>query len=1168
MQCAACGEMNRDGARFCDNCGAALNFVCPQCAAELRPHARFCDHCGYHLQQTRAQAGDAAAAPEKAPALRPGDSPPRLRERRAVHGERRIVTVMFVDTVDHTRMSEQLGEETMYDIVQGCYDRMREAAHRYDGTVQFTGDGIFALFGAPVAYEDSARRAVATAVEIRRRLESYAEDVKKRHQINCRYRIGLNTGPVVVGNITDDRALEYTAVGDTVNLASRMETLAEPGEIYMTEATFKAVRDYYECERVGDLKIKGKQRPVTAYRVVREKPVHTRIEAAASRGLTPYTGREQELNVLQSFWKQAEQGRGQVALISGEAGIGKSRLLFEFRHQLEGEHVLWMEGQCTSFGENVAYLPFINFLKKSFGIREGDDERAMQDKIRDSIADWDEQSRRAIPYLRYLLNLDPEDDAVMKMDPMERRAGIIDSYRLLMRQISKTQPLVLVVEDLHWIDRKSLELLEALVDSVSGQPVLMILTHRPEFRHSLGERSFVSRIALVPLTAPETCAMACGLLHVKKIDAALEALIQKKTEGNPFYVEEVTRSLMETGALRRSNGSYALSNNAADVHVPDSIQEIILARLDRLDGPAREALQVASVIGREFTGWLVERLTQAREAGGPPFNELKALELIHEHAYFPELSYMFKHALTHEVAYSTLLLTRRRSLHKMVATVIEELYADRLPEQYEMLARHYCEAEEWDKALEYLEKAGDKSIANYANQEALQFFAKILDICERIPGPAYVAFAFRAGMQRGWVNFLIGRYLDAVADMNRIIATARNHGDAEIERTATLYRGWFEKYAHEFEQCEETLKTIVRSPDDKLDSEVAIGGAMAFYAMCKVTNRHEEAEAYATALEPVVYDANDPITIGHWKVYRALDMGWRGRYADALAILRREMRVQHSAFPMILQTYMSWTEGLLLGAVGQYRASIEKLRRVIADNERMGEVATRARAMNTLGWVYTDLQDYARAAELNHEGIEVALLEGPEPEKISNARLNIADGLIAQGRYEEAEKQLAPVLEVMRNPTPQDRWMLWRFSQHALMVAAELALVRGDSAEAIRFLDECDALAGPSSSVKFLVKSGRLRGRVHLAEKDLGEAARYLDEAVSRARTLGHPPERWRTLLAAADVSAALGDNDRYKALRAEARAELERALIQLEETPVRDTFRSSALFNEVVVQA
>ncbi|MEX2015920.1 MAG: adenylate/guanylate cyclase domain-containing protein, partial [Candidatus Hydrogenedentales bacterium] len=850
MQCASCGETNRDGARFCDTCGAALSMVCPKCEAALRPHARFCDRCGHNLRPETPKIEAAESAPAiGASGLQLAKAVPRLRERLSVHGERRIVTVMFVDAVDHTKISETLGEETMYGLVQGCYDRMRDAAHRYDGTVQFTGDGIFALFGAPVAYEDSGRRAVAAAVEIRNRLDSYAADIKTQHNVTCRYRFGLNTGPVVVGNITDDRALEYTAVGDTVNLASRMETLAEPGEIYMTETTFKAVRDYYECERVGDLKVKGKQRPVTAYRVVREKPVQTRIEAAANRGLTPYTGREQELTVLQSFWKQAEQGRGHIALLSGEAGMGKSRLLFEFRHMLEGEHALWIEGQCTTFGENVAYLPFINFLKKSFGIREGDHDRAMQDKIRETSANWDAKTLRAVPYLKYLLNLDPEDDGVMKMDPMERRAGIIESYRALMWQMAHTQPLVLVVEDLHWIDRKSMELLEALVESVVGQPVLMILTHRPEYRHSLGERSFVSRVALAPLTPAETRSMACRLLHVNEIDPALDVFIQQKAEGNPFYVEEVTRSLIETGALRRSNGAYALTSDASRVHVPDSIQEIILARLDRLEGPAREAIQVASVVGREFTGWLVERLTQAKEEGAAPLNELKALELIYENAYFPELSYMFKHALTHEVAYSTLVLTRRRDLHRMVATVIEELYADRLPEQYEMLARHYCEAEEWDKALEYLEKAGDKAIANYANQEALQFFGKILDICDRQPDRAYFSFAFRAGMQRGWVNFLIGHYLEGVEDMNRVIAKARNHGDLENERLATIYRGWFEKYAHEFEQCEETLRTIVATPETKLDDQILISGAVAWYALCKVTNRHEEANRFAINIE-------------------------------------------------------------------------------------------------------------------------------------------------------------------------------------------------------------------------------------------------------------------------------------------------------------------------------
>ncbi|MCH7812252.1 MAG: AAA family ATPase [Chloroflexi bacterium] len=456
MHCPSCGQENREGASFCDGCAAPLAQACPNCEAELRPSARFCDSCGHRL----AEPAKPATAADPRSYTPPHLAEKILRDRAALEGERRTVTVLFSDAVGFTPISERLDEEEVYDLMQGCLGRMMDAVHRYEGTItQFRGDGVMALFGAPIAHEDAARRAVAAALEMQQSLDEYAAEIKQRHPIECRFRVGLNTGPVVVGKISDDLDMDYTALGDTVNLASRMEELAEAGSVYLSEHTYRAVQDYFECEPLGPLEVKGKAEPVVAYRALREKAARTRFEAAAERGLTPFVGRDQELTVLRGYLEQAKRGQGQVVFVLGEAGIGKSRLLLEFRRSTLDEGVTWLEGHCSAIGKNTPYLPIIDILKRDFGVEEGDNDTAIIGKVDEGTAGWDETARTTVPYLKYLLNVDPGDDAVTNMDPMERRAGVFDGLRALLLQESARQPLVALVEDLHWVDEKTEEAL-------------------------------------------------------------------------------------------------------------------------------------------------------------------------------------------------------------------------------------------------------------------------------------------------------------------------------------------------------------------------------------------------------------------------------------------------------------------------------------------------------------------------------------------------------------------------------------------------------------------------------------------------------------------------------------------------------------------------------------
>jgi class 3 adenylate cyclase len=408
MECPACGQANRDGAAFCDACGTALKRVCPQCGNDVRPAAKFCDTCGTPLAAKPAELETPAHLARKI-----------LEDRGRIEGERRTVTVLFADAKGFTPLSERLGEEKIYEFVQRCVELMVAGVHRHEGTVtQFTGDGIVALFGAPIAHEDSARRGVAAALDIQRSLAEYIDNAL----IDTAFRIGLNTGPVVVGRISDDLSMDYTAVGDTVNLAARMEQMCEPRTVFLTENTYRLVSDYFDFEDVGFADVKGKAEPVHIYKAVTEKGVRTRLDAAIARGLSPFTGRERELDMLKAFWNDALGGRGQIVLVSGEPGIGKSRLLLEFRRSLPDD-VIWREAQCVPYGEGIPYLPVVDLVKSGFAIGEGDDEGTIIEKVDLDTSEWTPAGQKTAPYLKFLLQVDPGDAAIETMDPADRRAG-------------------------------------------------------------------------------------------------------------------------------------------------------------------------------------------------------------------------------------------------------------------------------------------------------------------------------------------------------------------------------------------------------------------------------------------------------------------------------------------------------------------------------------------------------------------------------------------------------------------------------------------------------------------------------------------------------------------------------------------------------------------------
>jgi class 3 adenylate cyclase len=756
MQCPRCLHDNPAGGVFCQECGSRLEAACPSCGGTNQLGAKFCKKCGQRLAPgggTGAQATPKFGTPETY-------TPKHLAEKiltskSALEGERKQVTVLFVDVTDFTSLSERLDPEEVHALMTRAFELMLAEVHRYEGTVnQFLGDGIMALFGAPLAHEDHARRAVHTALGIRKALEGYQEDLRERRGIALRFRQGLNTGLVVVGSIGNDLRMDYTAVGDTTNVAARLQQAAEPGRILISETTHRLVHGHFETQAVGALRVKGKAEAVRAWEVLAARAGRTRLDVEAERGLTPFVGRARELRLLSECFEKARAGQGQVVFLVGDPGIGKSRLLLEFSRQL-GDAATWSEGRCLSFGRAMAFHPLVDLLRRAAGIEEVDPDATIIEKLERHALGYGEDLRPALPWLRYLLSVDPGDPSVLAKTPQERRGELFHALRRLTVRAAQGSPQVVVFEDLHWIDPAAEQYVVRLADGIAASRVLLVVTYRPGYTHPLGDRTYHTRIVPAPLSTEESVLMAEAILATAELPAELKALIGRKAEGNPFYVEEVVKSLHEVGAVRRDNGRCILTMPLETVSLPDTIQDVIMARIDRLEDAPKRMVQLAAVIGREFTGRLIDRLAEVPGRTEEFLQELKALELIYEKSLFPELAYMFKHAVTQDVAYNSLLEKRRRELHRRIGLGIEALYADRLAEHYEVLAHHFSKAEAWDKAVDYFVKAGEKSAKAFALREALSLYTEALEIATRLGEavpPATLMAVHRAlsGLHFGW----------------------------------------------------------------------------------------------------------------------------------------------------------------------------------------------------------------------------------------------------------------------------------------------------------------------------------------------------------------------------------------------------------------------------------
>jgi class 3 adenylate cyclase/tetratricopeptide (TPR) repeat protein len=658
-----------------------------------------------------------------------------LTSRAALEGERKQVTVLFADLKGSMELLAERDPEEARQLLDPVLEYMMEAVHRYEGTVnQVMGDGIMALFGAPLAHEDHAVRACYAALRMQEAVKQYAVEVQRSHGMPIHMRVGLNAGEVVVRSIGSDLHMDYTAVGQTTHLAARMEQMAMPGSILITPAVLGLVEGFVQVKALGAMPVRGLRDPVEVYEVTGAGVVRSRLQAAAVRGLTRFVGRQHELEAVQQALTQAQAGHGQVVALVGEAGVGKSRLVYEVVHSHRTQGWLVLESASVSYGKASPYLPVIDLLKRYCHVEERDDLRAIRAKVTGQILTLDEALQETIPALLALLDALPADSPFLTLDPPQRRQHTLDALKRLLLRESQVQPLLLVFEDLHWIDTETQALLDNLVESLPTARLLLLVNYRPEYQHGWGSKTYYRQIRLDPLAPASADEFLQALLGDDPSMGPLKPLLIERTGGNPFFLEESVRTLVEMGMLVGAPGAYRLAQPLTSLQMPATVQAVLAARIDRLPPEEKHVLQTAAVIGNESPLPLLQAIAELPEADlHRGLAHLQAAEFLYETRLFPEREFTFKHALTHEVAYNGLLQERRRGLHARIVEALEGLYANRLDEQVERLAHHAFRGEVWDKACTYYRQTGAKAMEQSAYRAVAVSYEQALVALEHLP---------------------------------------------------------------------------------------------------------------------------------------------------------------------------------------------------------------------------------------------------------------------------------------------------------------------------------------------------------------------------------------------------------------------------------------------------
>jgi class 3 adenylate cyclase/tetratricopeptide (TPR) repeat protein len=727
MRCSKCGANNREGRKFCAKCAAPVACLCPQCGASNEPGEDFCGECAAPLGSPPAPLPKRASS---AP-IQIADTP----APENFEGERKTITALFADIKGSMDLIETLDPEEARAIVDPALKLMMDAAHRYGGYVaQSTGDGIFAMFGAPVAHEDHPQRALWAASRMQDEMQRYSAKLREAGHPPLEARVGVNTGEVVMRSLPTEEGghTEYVPVGHSISLAARMEVLAPVGSIATTQEVRSLCEGYFLFKSLGPTRVKGVSDPVNVYEVTGPGPLRTHFQLSTHRGLTQFVGRGTEMEAMARAAELAKAGHGQLVCVVAEPGVGKSRLFHEFKARNQRGWMV-LEAFSVSHGEASAYLPVIDLLHSYFRIAPEDDTRTRREKVSGRVLTLDRKLEDALPYLLGLLGLTEGDDPLARMDARIRRQRTLKALKRILLRESLNQPLIVIFEDLHWIDEETQAFLNLLADSIGTAKLLLLMTHRPEYSHSWGSKTYYTQLRLDPLGKESASEMFDALLGVntQTIDAALLALkhlIVEKTEGTPLFMEEVYQALIEEGALIR-NGVVKLARPLNALKIPTTVQAILASRIDRLPAAEKQLLHTVAAIGTEFSLRIAAQVVgESEDELASMLSNLQQREFVYERLAGGDIEYVFKHALTLEVAYNSILIEKRKLLHERTAQAIESLFAKRLDDHADQLAHHYVLSDNTWKAVKYLHLAGRRALERSTPAQALNNMRSSLEL--------------------------------------------------------------------------------------------------------------------------------------------------------------------------------------------------------------------------------------------------------------------------------------------------------------------------------------------------------------------------------------------------------------------------------------------------------
>lgn len=976
MNCPSCGHSNRSGARFCGNCAAPLTepSSCPSCGAENPVGQRFCDACGEALP---AEVPSVLGADADAREVRP-EVPDHLAEkirasRRSLEGERKQVTVLFADVVGSMDLAERIEAEQWRKVMEGFFGILCDAVHRFEGTVdKFTGDGAMALFGAPIAHEDHAQRACFAALHLQRELSSYATELRREQAISFAVRVGLNSGEVVVGSIGPDLGMEYTAIGHTVGLAQRMEQLAEPGKAFLTGDTASLVEGYFSLDDLGVYQIKGASRALRVHELTGVGAARGRLDISRARGFSRLVAREEELKILESTWQQALEGEGLVIGVVGEAGVGKSRLCHEFAERHRDGGVPVYHAAAKAHTKSVPLLPVLELLRTYFQITPEDSELTARERIAGKLLLLDERFSEDLPLMFDFLAVPDPERRPPRMDPEARQRLLLGLTKRLIRAESAREPAINVFEDLHWLDPASEVFLAHHVEAIRGSRSLTIVNFRPGYQAPWMSKSYYRQIALTPLAPSDAERMLAGLLGPDPSLARLPELICDRTAGNPFFIEELVQSLVESGSLQGERSAYRLVAPVTDAAVPATVQAVLSARIDRLSQTDKAVLQAAAVIGPEFSELLLTQVSRLEMAElDDALHNLVSAEFVYQSELSPEAVYAFLHPLTREVAYSSQLAERRAAMHAEVASAISEQNPDRLEELAALIAGHWQAAGEKLDAARWYARAAAWSGTNDPTR-SLEHWREVQALADSLPESAEsTALGLSARLSRLQFNWRLGvSHEEAESVFGEAERMATKSGNVYARALLlALYGavlGISDGDVHEFA---ELIRRAAALAEESGDPALFVAVATSAYAMFCTGQLHEAVALLDRAIESAAGDeaiAAD-VTIGcpyaFCHIFKGGFESYLGRLEKAGELIEHGMTIarEHGDIETVGwgHDWAAWRAYL----VGDFDLAFAHAQQSVEIAERIGDSFSRAWAWFWLGFTQASREQWHQAID-------------------------------------------------------------------------------------------------------------------------------------------------------------------------------------------------------------